>query len=151
MQLSRLTPRVPWRRNDAAQQALAICATADAMAREALQCVGGNDARLFELIERRDEILQTLAEHIVSLKLEKHSADSPLYASSERAADEGDDLVEAVWSALDVSQRTTMALAARVATRVAELRAELAVVQRAGSVQMAYLPHAGAQQLDSRR
>lgn len=151
MRLPRLTPRIPWRRSDAAREALAICANADAMAREAMQCVGGNDARLFELIERRDEILQTLAEHIVSLKLERHPADSPLLAASERAADEGDELVEAVWTALDVSQRTTMALAARVATRVAELRAELATAQRAGSVQMAYAPHPGAMQLDSVR
>lgn len=151
LRIPRLTPRAPFRRNDAAKHALEICATADIIAREALQCVGSNDARLFELIERRDEILQSLAEHLVSLRLERHSADSPLLAASERAADEGDELVEAVCAALDVSQRTTMALAARVASRVAELRTELAAVQRAGSVQLAYASPSVVSRLDSRR
>jgi hypothetical protein len=151
MRLPRLTPRALFKHSDAARQALEICAIADSMAQEAMQCVDSNEERLYELIERRDEVLQSLAEHLVSLRLEKHAADSPLIASSERAADEGDELVDAVCAALDVSQRTTMALAARVASRVAELRAELATVQKAGSVQMAYLGQPAVSHLDSRR
>ena len=152
MRLPRFTPpRFVINRSEAARQAIDICATADSVAHEALQCVGKDDARLFELIERREEILQSLAEHLVSLRLEKHAADSRMFVASERAADEGDDLIDAVCVALDMSQRTTIALAARVATRVQELRAELAEVQRAGSVQMAYSSRPTPSLLDSRR
>ena len=149
--LSSLTPPSSSARDVAARKALDICAAADSMANEALHCAGENDERMFELLERREEILQSLAEHIVSLKLGKYAADSPLFAASERAADEGDELVEGVCAALDVSQKTTMALAARVAARVSELRAELALVQRAGSVQTAYMPATAISILDSRR
>ena len=151
MRLPRVTPRFAFKRSDVARQAIDICTSADNMAQEALQCVGVNDARLFELLERREEILQSLAEHLVSLRLETHAADSRILASSERAADEGDDLVDAVCAALDLSQRTTMVLATKVAARVAELRTELAEVQRAGSVQLAYAPRPATSQLDSTR
>lgn len=116
-----------------------------------MQCVGQDDQRLFELLEKRDEILQTLAEHLVSLKLERPTADSAFLASTERAADEADDLVTQVCAAVDQSQRTTMALAARVAARVTELRAELAEVQRAGTAHGAYQPGRVTGFIDSRR
>ncbi len=151
MELSIVSPEVVSRRRDAARQALAICDAADTLAREAMECVGEREEQLFELIERRDEILQNLSEHIVSLKLERHSDDSPMFASGERAADEGDRLVEVVWSALDKSQRATAALAARVAARVSELRKELAEVQRAGAAHTAYAPTRASLQLDSLR
>ena len=83
MRLPRLTPRALFKHSDAARQALEICAIADSMAQEAMQCVDSNEERLYELIERRDEVLQSLAEHLVSLRLEKHAADSPLIASIE--------------------------------------------------------------------
>jgi hypothetical protein len=151
MPIPRITPRPAFSRKDVARQAIDLCASADTMAQQAMQCVGSNDVRLFELLERREEILQSLAEHLVSLRLETHAADSIVLASSERAANEGDDLVDAVCVALDMSQRTTMVLAARVANRVAELRTKLAEVQRAGSVQLAYAPRQAISQLDSTR
>ena len=99
----------------AARGALAICASADAMAREALDVVGQDDDRLFSLLEQRDEMLQDLSEHLVMLRLERPTADSPLYAATERAVDDAGALLTDVSVALKTSHRVTMELAAKVA------------------------------------
>lgn len=125
-------------REAAARNALALCASADAAAREAEGVVGVDDHRLFSLLEQRDEILRDLAEHLVVLRMERPTADSPLFAATERAVDEADDLVADVCAALTTSQRVTMELAARVERRSAEIRAELNAVQRAGSARIGY-------------
>ena len=139
------------KRHDAAREALQLCSHADKLADEALHCVDAEGNRLFELLERRDEVLQSLAEHLVSLKLERPTADGVLLAATERAADEADDLVATVCAALDASQRATMALAARVAARVSELRAEIEGFQRAGNVQGAYATPRVSIRIDSVR
>ena len=131
------SPRAIAKRN-AARSALAICATADRLAEEATAVVGVDDDRLFALLEQREEMLADLAEHIVALRLERPTVDNPLIASSERAVDEADALVSEVCDAISASERATMVLAARVADRVAELRAELASVQRVGNAGLGY-------------
>jgi hypothetical protein len=85
----------PEARQVAARGALAICASADAIAREALDVVGQDDDRLFSLLEQRDEMLQDLSEHLVLLRLERPTADSPLYAATERAVDDAEVLLRA--------------------------------------------------------
>lgn len=125
-------------REAAARNALALCASADAAAREAEGVVGVDDHRLFSLLEQRDEILRDLAEHLVVLRMERPTADNPLFAATERAVDEADDLIADVCAALTTSQRVTMELAARVERRSAEIRAELNAVQRAGSARIGY-------------
>lgn len=138
-------------REEAARQALAICASADAAAQEAKGIVGVDDDRLFSLLEQRDEMLRDLAEHLVVLRLERPTADSPLFAATERAVDEADALIADVCAALSCSQRVTMELAARVAHRAAEIRAELDAVQRAGSAGIGYASQASPTVVDSRR
>lgn len=125
-------------REQAARRAVAICRDADAMAREATATVGVDDDRLFSLLEQRDQMLADLAEGLVSLRLERPTADSPTYAASERVVDEADALVTEVCEALTAAHRATMSLAVRVAERAAELRAELADVQRAANASTGY-------------
>ena len=122
----------------AARDALAACAGADRIAEQAWNAVGVDDERLFSLLEERERMLSGLADHITTLKLQRHSADGGKVAASERVLDETDAVVGQVCEALSASQRTTMALAMRVAERVAELREELASVQRAGSAGLGY-------------
>ena len=138
-------------REAAARQALALCTRADAAADEAQRAVGVDDDRLFSLLEQRDEMLRDLAEHLVVLRLERPTADSPLFAATERAVDEADALITDVCAALSVSQRVTMELAARVAHRASEIRAELDAVQRAGSAGIGYAAHVAPTLVDSRR
>ena len=138
-------------REAAARQALALCTRADATADEAQRVVGVDDDRLFSLLEQRDEMLRDLAEHLVVLRLERPTADSPLFAATERAVDEADALITDVCAALSVSQRVTMELAARVAHRASEIRAELDAVQRAGSAGIGYAAHVAPTLVDSRR
>ena len=138
-------------RQAAARTALALCASADAAAREAEGIVGADDNRLFSLLEQRDEILRDLAEHLVVLRLERPTADSPLFAATERAVDEADDLIADVCAALTTSQRVTMELAARVERRAAELRLELDAVQRAGSARIGYASRPTPHLVDSIR
>lgn len=135
----------------AASAALSICEGADAIAKEAAAAVGIDDERLFALLERRERMLKGLAEHIVVLKLSRSPADDPLFASSERIVDEADALVTRVCDALSTSERTTVALAMRVAERVSELRDELAQVQRAGHAGSAYSSLAASRQVDRLR
>jgi hypothetical protein len=138
-------------REEAARTALSLCASADAAAREAEQVVGIDDDRLFSLLEQRDEMLSDLAEQLVVLRMERPTADSPLFAATERAVDEADELITEVCAALSVSQRVTMELAARVARRAAEIRTELDAVQRAGSAGIGYGMNAAVRVVDSRR
>jgi len=125
-------------REQAARRAVAICRDADAMAREATTSVGVDDDRLFSLLEQRELMLADMAEHIVALRLERPTADSPMYAASERVVDEADALVTEVCEALSAAHRATMTLAVRVSERAAELRAELAQVQRAANASTGY-------------
>ena len=138
-------------REEAARNAMAICANADAAAHEATRIVGVDDDRLFSLLEQRDEMLRDLTEHLVVLRLERPTADSPLYAATERAVDEADALIADVCAALSVSERVTMELASRVARRAAEIRLELDAVQRAGSAGIGYAAHSAPTVVDSRR
>ena len=126
------------RRASAAREALALCANADVVAAHAADALGVDDDRLFALLEQREQMLVDLAEHIVALKLERPTADNPLLAASARIVDDADQLITSVCEALSACHRTTIALAMRVEERVAELRAELATVQRAGNAGLGY-------------
>lgn len=135
----------------AASAALSICEGADAIAKEASAAVGVDDERLFALLEQRERMLKGLAEHIVALKLNRSPADDPLYAASERMVDDADMLVARVCDALSTSERTTVALAMRVAERVSSLRDELAQLQRAGHAGSAYSTLGSSHQVDRLR
>lgn len=151
IRMPRFARRASPERQDAARQALAICANVDAAAREAERVLGIDNDRLFSLLEQRDEMLRDLAEHLVVLRLERPTADSPLFAATERAVDQADDLITEVCAALTMSERVTMELAARVSHRAAEIRAELDAVQRAGSARVGYATHEAPRMVDSRR
>ena len=135
----------------AARGALALCATADALAREAVGVVGQDDDKLFSLLEQRDEMLRDLSEHLGMLRRERPTADSPLYAATERAVDDADALLTEVSAALSTSHRVTMELAAKVARRTDEIRAELDAVQRASSAGIGYGAVTGAHLVDRLR
>lgn len=126
------------RRRAAAQQALSLCASADALAREADRAMEADAHRLVALLEQRDELLQDLAEQLAILRHERPTADSALFAATERIVDEADALVAEVCSALTTSHRITVDLAARVARRAEEIRAELDAVQRAAHATQGY-------------
>lgn len=128
----------------AAQQALAICASADRLALEAAEAAVNDDTRLLVLLEQRDEMLQDLSEHLVTLKHARPTADSPLLAHSALMLDEADALIADVCQAVDQSQRITMELLGKLARRSEELRTELDAVQRAGSAGLVYGTGAGA-------
>lgn len=135
-------------REHAARRAVAICRTADEMAHQAVASVGVDDDRLFSLLEQREQMLADLAEHLVVLRFERPTADSPLHAASERMVDEADALVSEVCDALTTAQRATMSLAVRVSERAAELRSELAEVQRAANAGMGYSAMVSGSQVD---
>jgi hypothetical protein len=136
----------------AARRALAICQTADALAHEAEYIMDSNEDRLMALLEARDEMLADLAEELAALRHEHRTADSPLYATTERAVDDADAVLDQVTEALHRAKRVTVELTAKVAARVEELRAELAAVQRAGNAGMVYgRDHGGASLVDLRR
>jgi hypothetical protein len=122
----------------AAQAVLGICATVDALAEDAHASLGIDDDRLFSLLEQREQMLVDLSEHIVTLRVERPTADSALFAASEKVVEDSDALISEVCAALARSNRATMALAVRVQERVNVLRAELASVQRAGSASIGY-------------
>jgi hypothetical protein len=131
----------------AAQQALAICAGADRIAGEASEALGTDDERLFSLLEERERMLASLAGPLATLG-PRHAADGLTLAASERAVDDADALVDQVCEALSASQRRTATLAMHVAVRVAELRAELRTVQRAGSAGLGYATFGGPRLVD---
>lgn len=141
------------RRTDAARAALALCASADALAREVEVAVtsAADDHRLFALLEQRDEMLQDLAEQLVLLRTERPTADSAVFAASERVVDEAEALVADVCAAVETSHRVTVELAAKVGRRAEELRAELDSVQRASTATVAYGVPGGARLVDRRR
>ncbi len=136
-------------RDIAARRALGLCQHADAAAREAERVIGIDDDRLFSLLEQRDEMISDLAEQIAVLRAQRPTADSALYAATERAVDDADDTIADVCAAVSATQRVTMELAARVARRVAELRGELAEVHRAGNATIGYSAMS-ARRVDSR-
>lgn len=140
-------------RTQAARTALALCASADALAREVEVEVtaAADDHRLFALLEQREVMLQDLAEQLVILRLERPTADSALFASTERVVDEAEALVGEVCAAVATSHRVTVELAAKVGRRAAELRAELEAVQRASTAGVAYGVTGGARIVDRRR
>jgi hypothetical protein len=140
-------------RTDAARSALALCASADDLARAVEREVvsPADDHRLFALLEQREVMLQDLAEQLVVLRLERPTADSALYAATERVVDDADALVAEVCSAIATSHRVTVELAAKVAKRSEEIRAELDAVQRASTASVAYGRPAGAHLVDRRR
>ncbi|MCO4099379.1 MAG: hypothetical protein HEQ38_08260 [Gemmatimonas sp.] len=137
----------------AARAALSICAHADALALEADSEVdtAADDHRLFALLEQREVMLQDLAEQLLVLRLHRPTADSALYAATERVVDEADTLVADVCSAVSTSHRLTMALAAKVARRSEEIRAELDAVQRASTASTAYGMPGGPRLVDHLR
>lgn len=140
-------------RTQAARTALALCASADAIAREVEVEVAkaADDHRLFALLEQRDVMLQDLAEQLVVLRLERPTADSALFAATERVVDEADALVAEVCAAVNTSHRITVELAAKVGRRAEELRGELDAVQRASTAGMAYGMAGGARLVDRLR
>lgn len=137
----------------AARQALALCASADALAREVEVEVASaaDDHRLFALLEQREVMLQDLAEQLLVLRQERPTADNALFAATERVVDEADALVAEVCAAVDSSHRITVALAAKVGRRAEELRSELDAVQRASTAGVAYGLAGGARVVDSLR
>lgn len=137
----------------AARAALTICAHADALAREADAEVDSlaDDHRLFALLEQREVMLQDLAEQLLVLRLHRPTADSALFAATERVVDEADALVSDVCSAVSTSHRITVELAAKVARRSEEIRAELDAVQRASHASAAYGLPGGARLVDRLR
>jgi hypothetical protein len=140
-------------RTHAARTALALCASADALAREVEVEVTStaDDHRLFALLEQRDVMLQDLAEQLVVLRFERPTADSALFAATERVVDDADALVSEVLTAVMSSHRTTVELAAKVGQRAEELRAELDAVQRASTAGTAYGVPSGARLVDRLR
>lgn len=140
-------------RNHAARTALALCASADALAREVEVEVSSaaDEHRLFALLEQREVMLQDLAEQLVVLRAERPRADSALFAATERVVDEADALVADVCAAVTTSHRITLELAAKVSRRAEVLRSELDAVQRASTAGTAYGVAAGARLVDSRR
>jgi hypothetical protein len=146
---SRSVSRASGVRGAAARRALTLCVDADAAAQEAERVMGVDDDRLFSLLEQRDEMISDLAEQIAVLRSQRPTADSALYAATERAVDDADDIIADVCAAVSATQRVTMELAARVARRVAELRGELDEVHRAGNASIGYSAMS-AQRVDSR-
>lgn len=135
----------------AAHKAMALVDAFDDLGRDALAALEGNDGHLAELLARRDEILATLTDHLIALKLDPPAADSALLAGAERAVDSADALVLSVCEAMQSSQAATTALAARVALRSEELREEIAAVNRAGTAGHAYSTHVHGTHLDRSR
>lgn len=137
----------------AARAALSLCAHADALAREADAEVdtAADDHRLFALLEQRETMLQDLAEQLLVLRLHRPTADSALFAATERVVDEADALVAEVCSAVSTSHRITMELAAKVSRRSEEIRAELDAVQRASTASTAYGMPGGPRLVDRLR
>lgn len=134
----------------AAREALALCESFDNLGREALARLN-DGSRFQELLTQRDDVLSLLNDHLLVLRLERPTADSPQYAGAERAADTADDLIIRVRESLEASSSATSVLTARVAERSAELRHEIAAVNRVGSASHAYASQVHSSRLDSRR
>ncbi len=132
-------------RAQAITRALAMCASANALAREAGDALDLDDDRLFSLLEQRDTMLSDVAEYVVTLRATRPTADSALFAAAAKSVDDTDVLIVELAEALRTSHRETMTLALRVEARTHLLREELAEVQRAGHAGLGYatpfLPH----------
>ncbi len=148
MQSARNASPAGSRRTAAAREALALCASADALAREAAATALADEHRLLALLEQREEMLQDLAEQLVILRTERPTADGVLFAATERVVDEADALVAEVCSALTTSHQVTLDLAAKVARRTEEIRAELDAVQRTSVASVGYGVMAGPRLVD---
>jgi hypothetical protein len=134
----------------AAREAAALCRTFDQLAYEAVVNID-DPTRFAELLAQRDDVLALLNDHLVVLRVDRPSADGPEFAGAERAADTADDLILEVRESLEASLAATNVLTARVAERAAELREEIATMNRGGTAQLAYVSQQQATLLDSRR
>lgn len=134
----------------AAREASALCKTFDKLAQDAVVHID-DPQRFADLLSQRDDVLALLNDHLITLRLERPTADGPAYAGAERAADTADDLIMQVRESLEASLTATAVLTARVAERAAELREEIAAVNRAGFAQHAYSAQLSGAHLDSRR
>jgi len=119
----------------AARAALAICADADRLAREAIlaasaEVVADDEDRLLRLMEQRDALLTDLADQLVVLRHARPADDSVHFSRTERTLDEVDALITEVMAAVAQSEQETHALASHLARRADELRAELGQMQR---------------------
>lgn len=134
----------------AAREASALCRTFDKLAHDAVAHIDDPE-RFADLLAQRDDVLALLNDHLITLRLERPTADGPAYLDAERAADTADDLILQVRESLEASLAATAVLTARVAERAAELREEIAAVNRAGFAQHAYGALQSGAHLDSRR
>ena len=92
-----------------------------------------------------------VAEQLVVLRQERPTADSALFAATERVVDDADALVGEVCAAVETTHHLTMELAAKVGRRAEALRNELESVQRASTAGAAYGTAGGARLVDRRR
>jgi hypothetical protein len=140
-------------RAEAARAALALCARADALAREMDVEVTStvDDQRFFALLAAHEVLLQDLAEQLVVLRRERPAADSAILAATERMVDDADALVGDVCAAVETTHHLTVELAVKVGRRAEALRAELETVQHASMTGSAYGAPGGARLVDLRR
>ena len=134
----------------AAREAFLLCQTFDQLAYDAVSTIDDPE-RFADLLAQRDDVLAMLNDHLITLRLERPTADGPLYVSAERAADTADDLIMQVRESLNASLAATSVLTARVAERAADLREEIAALNRVGTARHAYASQQNAVHLDSRR
>ena len=134
----------------AAREAFLLCETFDQLAYDAVSRIDDPE-RFADLLAQRDDVLAMLNDHLITLRLERPTADGPLYVGAERAADTADDLIIQVRESLSASLAATSVLTARVAERAAELREEIAALNRAGTARHAYASQQNTVHLDSRR
>ena len=134
----------------AAREAFLLCQTFDQLAYDAVSHIDDPE-RFADLLAQRDDVLAMLNDHLITLRVERPSADGPQYAGAERAADTADDMIIQVRESLEASLAATSVLTARVAERAAELREEIAAVNRAGTARHAYTSQQTVAHLDSRR
>jgi hypothetical protein len=137
-------------RTAAAREAFRLCQTFDQLAYDAVGSIDDPE-RFADLLAQRDEVLAMLNDHLTTLRLERPTADGPQYAGAERAADTADDMILQVRESLEASLAATSVLTARVAERAAELREEIAAVNRGGTAMHAYTSQQNGTHLDSRR
>ena len=139
----------------AARAALAICADADRLAREAIlaasaESVAADEDRLLRLMEQRDALLTDLADQLVVLRHARPADDSAHFSRSERTLDEVDTLIAEVMAAVAQSERETHVLTAHLARRADELRAELAQMHRVRTASAGYAAIAPTHQVVDR-
>jgi len=134
----------------AAREAFLLCQTFDQLAYDAVSSIDDPE-RFADLLAQRDDVLAMLNDHLITLRLERPTADGPLYLGAERAADTADDMIIQVRESLEASLAATSILTARVAERAAELRQEIAAVNRVGTARHAYESQQTVAHLDSRR